>query len=203
MVNPICSKLERAISQVVTDFQTYTTRFWEERDIHWSLFYYLKTLGIEEAYPSQLIRAEFPTRRTFGKRPARGHYDLTILNLASYSLPEVQRMKPQTLWQEYLDLVRIDAAIEIKLWQNRLNDDDMMERINWDVQKLTEELNNVDNAYFLNFVQMDFNSKYDLYKDYYIRLRENLKSEKKLPNLKILCVPSENRIQPDPAENWL
>jgi len=33
---------ERAIDQLISDFQTEPNRFWNERDIDWSLFCYLK-----------------------------------------------------------------------------------------------------------------------------------------------------------------
>ena len=36
---------ERAIDQLISDFQTEPNRFWNERDIHRSLFCYLKQQG--------------------------------------------------------------------------------------------------------------------------------------------------------------
>lgn len=42
---------ERAIAKVIGDFQDYPDRFWNERDIHWSLFYYLKREAVvQESY---------------------------------------------------------------------------------------------------------------------------------------------------------
>lgn len=199
--NPLSSLVKNAISHVVTDFQTYPERFWNERDIHWSLFYYIKReKAIKETYPTELIRAEFPTLKVFpGNKPARGHYDLVIINAESASKPEVQNMKAQASWDDYLSLIELDVAIEIKLWLNRLRSEAMKERVDWDIQKLTDEAKNMKNAYFLNFVQLDFQR--DIYKTYYQQLREYLSKQKK-PGLNILCVPSDSRVQNNTA-NWL
>lgn len=191
---------ERAIAKLVGDFQGYPDRFWNERDIHWSLFYYLKQEGVvQENYVTQLIRAELPTLKKFGvKNPARGHYDLAILDPQSYSDPTVQSMKPQDPWDEYLKLVKVLIAMEVKLWLARLP----FQRADWDIKKLTEQPNNVLNAYFLNFVQLDFNRLH--MQDYYRELREYLTHHKsQWPDLRILCVPSDSRFQPDPSKNWL
>jgi hypothetical protein len=191
---------ERAIAKLVADFQHDPDRFWNERDMHWILFYYLKQEGtVQEAYPTQLIRAEFPTVKKFGeKNPARGHYDLVVLDPESYNSEAVQRMKAQAPWDEYLKLIKITVAVEIKLWLARLP----VERTDWDIQKLTEKPNNVLNAYFLNFVQLNFRRQH--MQDYYRDLREHLMYHKKpRPDLNILCVPSDTKIQPDPSNNWL
>lgn len=202
--SPISVKVENSISQVVTNFQKYSERSWNERDIHWSLFYYLKRAQVcTEAYPTQLIRAEFPTLKVFeGKKPARGHYDLVILDSHSFNFPKVLSMQAQTSWGEFLESVKIDTAIEIKMWQSRLRQERIEELVGWDIKKLTDKPNNVKNAYFLNFVQLDFTSKY--MKDYYHKLREYLNSQKhKWPNLNILCVPNDLQIQPASKDNWL
>ena len=34
--------IEKAIAEVAKNFQNNPDRFWNERDMHWSLFYYLK-----------------------------------------------------------------------------------------------------------------------------------------------------------------
>ncbi len=197
----LCVTVERAVSQVVSDFQKYPKRFWNERDIHWSLFYYLKHQRVsEEAYPTELIRAELPTRKVFpGKKPARGHYDLVILDAESYYKPEVQNMKAQTPWKEFLELVEIAVAIEVKLWLNRLSPENMAKRVDWDITKLTDKPNNVQNAYFLNFVQLNFKSDYMM--QYYQELRDYL-TTKKQPGLSILCIPSDPQIQ-SVSDNWL
>lgn len=199
----LCATVEKAISQVVADFQNYPERFWNERDIHWSLFYYLKLAQVsDEAYPTELIRAEFPTLKVFpSKKPARGHYDLVILDAKSYSKPKVQNMNAQAPWSEYLKLVQIAVAIEVKLWLNRLRPENMAERADWDIQKLMDTPNTVQNAYFLNFVQLDFKSEY--MRDYYKQLREYLSNQKrKWPALNILYVPSDSQLQID-KDNWL
>ncbi|GAH40452.1 unnamed protein product [marine sediment metagenome] len=199
----LCVVVKRAISKVIADFQSDPERFWNERDMHWSLFYYLKQVQVcEEAYPTQLIRAEFPTLKVFnGKKPARGHYDLVLLDAKSYFKPEVQNMKAQAPWKEYLELVQIAVAIEVKLWLNRLRPENMAERADWDIKKLTDTPNNVKNAYFLNFVQLDFNSEY--MRDYYRQLREYLGEKKgQHPELHILCVPSDSQFQIN-TDNWL
>lgn len=193
--------VEKAIAMVVSDFQKYPERFWNERDVHWILFYYLKHQRVsEEAYPTELIRAEFPTRKVFpGKKPARGHYDLVILDAESYYKQEVQNMKAQTSWKEFLEVVEIAVAIEVKLWLNRLSPENMAERVDWDITKLTDKPNNVQNAYFLNFVQLNFKSDYMM--QYYQELRDYL-ATKKQPGLSILCIPSDPKIQSVSA-NWL
>lgn len=194
---------ENAINKVISDFQANLERFWNERDLHWSLFHYLKLEQvIEEAYPTQLIRAEFPTLKVFpGNKPARGHYDLVILDTESYFKPEAQKMKAQAPWQEYLESLKISVVIEIKLWLNRFRSDRMVERIDWDIQKLTDTPNKIYNAYFLNFVQFNFKARQ--YIQFYQQLREHLSDGKrKHPNLNILCVPSDSRVQNNGA-NWL
>ncbi len=196
-------KIEEVIKKVISDFQTNPERFWNERDIHWSLFYYLKQAQISgEVYPTQLIRAEFPTLKVFsGNRPARGHYDLVIINEESYNKPEVQNMKAQASWEDYLPLIKIDVAIEIKLWLNRLQINAMKERAGWDIQKLTDTPNNIQNAYFLNFVQLDFKRVQN--RMYYQQLRNYLREQKrKHTELNILCVTSDPQFQ-STSQNWL
>ena len=59
---------ERAIDQLISDFQTEPNRVWNERDIHWSLFCYLKQQEVfQRHYVTELIRAEFPTLGKYGK----------------------------------------------------------------------------------------------------------------------------------------
>ena len=195
--------VEAAIAHLVYDFQANPERFWNERDIHWSLFYYLKQESVcGEAYPTELIRAESPTLKVFpGEKPARGHYDLVILNAESYFQPEVQNMKVQAPWQEYLELVQIDVAIEVKLWLSKVRKN-MESRVNWDIEKLTEKPHNIENAYFLNFVQLDFKSDY--MSEYYHILRDYLiKQKKEKPQLNILCIPSDTKLQPVLNDYWL
>jgi len=192
--------IEKAVTKLVTDFQSYPDRFWNERDLHWSLFHYLKQEGaVQEDYVTQLFRAEFPTLKKFGtKSPARGHYDLVILEPESYNNPAVQRMKAQDSWDDFLRLVKLAAAVEIKLWLARLKP----ERADWDIQKLVQPPNNVLDGFFLNFVQLDFRRKHN--QEYYEKLRDYLASQKRRwPELRILCVPSDVRIQPQPPRNWI
>ena len=191
---------EKAIAKLVADFQSNPNRFWNERDMHWSLFYYLKQDDtIKETYVSELIRAEFPTVKKFGEEnPARGHYDLVILDPESYRSEAVQCMKASDPWDEFLKLVKVMIGVEIKLWLARLPE----KRANWDIEKLTEPQNSVQNAYFLNFVQLDFGRR--PMQEYYQRLRGYLTSKKRQwPALRILCVPSDTTIQPKPGENWV
>ncbi len=77
----------------------------------------------------------------------------------------------------------------------------MKERVDWDIKKLTDKPNNIQNAYFLNFVQLDF--KRDIYEAYYQQLRDYLlKQKKQFPKLNILCVPSDSQVHSNKA-NWL
>ena len=202
MGNDFTGAIERAIVKLVGDFQDNPSRFWNEREVHWSLFYYLEREGaIQETYVTQLIRAEFPTFKKFGeKRPARGHYDLAVLDLQSYSSEAAQTMEAQASWDwdDYLKLVKVRIAVEIKLWLARLP----FERAEWDIQKLTESPNNILDVFFLNFVQLNFRRKHN--REYYEKLRDYLTSQKRhWPELRILCVPSDRKVQPDPGENWL
>lgn len=120
---------ERAIGRLVTQFQGNPTRFWNERDIHWSLFHYLKEEGaIPESHVTQLIRAELPTLK---ESLARGHYDLVVLDPESYNSEAVQHMEADTPWDEFLRLVKIIIAVEIKLWLAKLP----FERADWDIQE--------------------------------------------------------------------
>lgn len=200
MGEQLIEAVEKAIDQLVADFQRNPDRSWNERDMHWSLFYYLKHEEvIEEAYVTQLIRAEFPTLNKFDG--ARGHYDLVVLDYESYNSPDVQAMKAETSWDEFLPKIKITIAIEVKLWQVRFQHERADKIINWDIRKLTENPN-VLNAYFLNFVQLGF-TKQEM-KSWYSMLRGSLMTQKRSwLDLKILCVPSDKTIQPDPSQNWL
>jgi len=190
---------ERAINQVVNDYQNEPDRFWNERDIHWSLFYHLKQQEVfQRRYATELIRAELPTLRKYGKegRTARGHFDLVILDPDSVATEAVRNLKPWADWDVYLPLVRVLIAIEVKTWVDRLRFD----RTNWDILKLTDPENKVGYPYFLNFVQLDWERI--VMKDYYTKLRRYLSGKPK-SKLKILCVPNEIAIQPSHADNWI
>ena len=89
--------IERAITHLVTDFQGQTTRFWNERDMHWYLFHHLKQDPVfMRDYGTELIRAEFPTRAVYIERKvgARGHYDLVILDPTSLSSTPISKLPP-------------------------------------------------------------------------------------------------------------
>ena len=193
--------VDKAIGQVVLDFQDDPTRYWNERDIHWNLFHYLKQQGIfQKNYITELIRAEFPTRAKYGgRKPARGHYDLVVLAPASLAAPAVCEMSPWAPWGEYLELVKVVGAVEVKMWWYRWSD--FQRRVGWDIEKLMDSQNAVKYPYHLNFVQLDFSRPQ--MKDYYHKLRKHLMEEtKRWPKLKILCVPSNVDIQ-SPSDNWI
>ena len=194
---------DKVIDQLVVDFQAQPTRFWNERDIHWYLFHYLKlNPQFLRDYGTELIKAEFPTRRVYteGAKPARGHYDLVIVDPASVTSPPVSELPPWAPWEEYLPHVVVLVAIEVKTWVDRTTN--IPEKGDRDIDKLTEPLNTVGQGYFLNFVQLDFNRQYML--DFYRDLREYLtESARKWPKLRILCVPHDKGIQTDPRENWI
>ena len=190
---------ESAINQVVSDFQNEPDRFWNERDVHWSLFYYLKQQHVfQRRYAAELIRAELPTLGKYGKegRLARGHFDLVILDPDSVAAEAVRNLKPWTDWDVYLPLVRVLIAVEVKTWVDRLRFD----RANWDIRKLMDPENKVGHPYFLNFVQLNW-EKTEM-KAYYQKLRRYLSGKPK-SKLKILCVPNEIAIQPSHADNWI
>ena len=197
--------VDKAIGQVVLDFQGDPTRYWNERDIHWKLFHYLKQQGIfQKSYITELIRAEFPTcaeyREVDGK-PARGHYDLVVLESDSLAAPAVREMAPWAPWGEYLSQVEVLVAVEVKMWVDRWSDTQRDERVGWDILKLTDTRNAVRRPYLLNFVQLDF--RRPQMKEYYHKLRKHLIEQlEQWSQLKILCVPSNVDIQ-SPNDNWI
>jgi len=190
---------ERAIDQVVSDFQSEPNRFWNERDVHWSLFYYLKQQEIfQRHYATELIRAEFPTLGKYGKegKEARGHFDLVILDPALVAADAVHKLPPWAPWDDYLPLVKVLVALEVKTWVDRLRFD----RTKWDIQKLVDPVNQVEYRYFLNFVQLNW-EKTEM-KAYYQKLRRHLSTNIR-PKLKILCISNDIAVQPRKADNWI
>jgi hypothetical protein len=194
---------DRAIALLVADFQTQPSRFWDERDIHWYLFHYLKLDPVFLCdYGTESIRAEFPTRQVYteGARPARGHYDLVILDPTSLTSPPVSQMPPWATWKECLPYMAVLVAIEVKTWVDRTKN--IPKKTDWDIDKLTDPSNVVRQGYFLNFVQLDFSRRHML--DFYLALREYLMEKaRQWPKLRILCVPYDKRIQPDPRQDWI
>lgn len=148
-------------------------------------------------YRTELIRAEFPTR---AKYPDRGYYDLVILDPISLTSAPVSTLPPWAPWDEFLSLVDVVVAVEVKTWVDRTTN--IPEKVDWDIDKLTDLSNAVRQGYFLNFVQMDFNRQQML--DFYRYLREYLTEKaRRWPKLRILCVPHVKGIQPDPGLNWI
>lgn len=192
------SALESAIEKLVYDFQAYPYKGGNERDIHWSLFYYLKQ-QIKETYPTEYIRAEFPTVERYPS--ARGHYDLAILDPISVAQPGVRDAPRKEPWDVYLPKVKLCVAVEIKLWLSTRNPTNRDKMIDWDVQKLTDLANMVQTPYFLNFVELNFSGP--IYKQFYDDLRQKLSEIKaKHPKLNVLCVPILASHQPK-RDNWL
>ncbi len=190
---------ETAISKVVYDFQNQQNRFWSEMDIHWYLFRHLEQdPTFSSTYGTELIRAEFPTRAKYPD--SRGHYDLVILDPDSMSNPIVRALPPWTPWEEFLPLVDVFIAVEVKIWADRTTD--IPGKADWDIVKLTDAQNAVKHAYFLNFVQLDFNRL--IMVDFYQNLKNYLsKKAQNQPNLSVLCVPHDKAIQPDPMQDWI
>ena len=194
--------LDKAIEQLVREFQRDPIRYWGERDIHWNLFRYLKQQEVfQQDYITELIRAEFPTRNDKyseeGGRSARGHYDLVVLEPDSAAAAHEKELSAS--WGDYLPLVKVVVAIEVKMWLVRWSK--FQQRLEWDIQKLTDQQNAVKYPYLLNFVQLNFCRPQ--MKKYYLELREYLVEQvKQYPKLKILCVPSDADIQLQ-SDNWI
>jgi hypothetical protein len=113
------------------------------------------------------------------------------------SLQTSNYFKVAITWEEYLKLVQIDVAIEVKLWLARVR---FQKSIDWDIRKLTEQPNTVQNGYFINFAQLDFKTEYN--RKYYQELRQYLTSRKQ-SGIRILCVPMKRQIQPNPKDDWI
>ncbi|MEW6033513.1 MAG: hypothetical protein AB1603_01505 [Chloroflexota bacterium] len=201
--------LLKAIDQVVADFQVGLKKSWNERDLHWCLFYHLKDNGdIREEYPTQLIRAEFPTWEYREKaRRTRGHYDLVVLDRESVVGDKVKELDFDAEWDEWLPSVTILAAVEMKLWLSDPLSERSREAIKWDIDKLTpsegrESGAKVVSVYYLNFVQMDFNRSHA--QRYLQDLERHLTEQKaEHPSLNILCVAGGPPIQRISTAHWL
>ena len=196
--------INSAIKKVISDFQGNPSNYWNERDIHWNLFHYLKQQQVfqqghafQQGRVTELIRAEFPTRGTYGEqRQARGHYDLVVLDPASLANMDERAMSDWGPWGEYLTQAQVLIAVEVKVWWYRWRD--IGQRIGWDIEKLTDSRNKVRHPYYLNFIHLKFGQA-----EYYQRLCQHLEGQgKKFPQLKILCVPSDPKIQ-SRGGNWI
>lgn len=199
MDNEFVEAIDRTIANLVADFQDQRSRFWNERDVHWYLFHYLKRDPVFiRDYGIELIRAEFPTRAKYPDD--RGHYDLVILDPATLTSPPVSTLPPWAPWDEFLPLVDVVVAVEVKTWVDRTTD--IPQKANRDIEKLTDPQNAVKHAYFLNFIQLDFSRQQ--MRGFYQSLRAYF-TEKAghWSNLKILCVPHDKGIQPNPGQNWI
>jgi hypothetical protein len=197
--------IDRAISQLITDFQGQSNRFWNERDIHWYLFHYLKQDRVFlHDYGIELIRAEFPTRAMYReekqKTPSRRQYDLVVLDPTSLTSSPINELPPWASWEECLPYMRLLVAVEVKTWVDRTTD--IAGKVDRDIEKLTDPQNAVGHARFLNFVQLDF--RLQQMRDFYQSLREYLMEKaRSYTGLRILCVPYDKEIQPDPGQNWI
>ena len=196
--------VEEAVNRVIRDFQDDSNRYWNERDIHWCLFRHLKNQPVfQQDYFTEIIRAEFPTRRVYGEKGgkggARGHYDLVVLDPDLLNTPDVRAMTPWTPWSECIHLMEVIVAVEIKAWSDRWQKID--QRIHFDIRKLTCAKNAVKHPYFLNFVQLDFSR--DEMEVYYRKFRKHLEGvSSRKPQLKILCAPSDPEVQPQ-SDYWI
>ena len=200
MEDQFVEAVEKAISNLVNDFQAQPSGFRNERDMHFALFHYLKQEYFLERnyYGTELVHAEFPTHAKYGeKRTTRGHYDLVILD--PNSATTAREVPPWTSWDIYLLLVEVMVAIEVKIWVNRA---DFHNKVDWDIKKLTDTKKPVKHPYYLNFVQLDFNRP--KMRDHYRAFQKYLIDQARCwPKLGILCVPSDSKIQPEPRQNWL
>jgi hypothetical protein len=203
MENEFVEATDRGIDRLITEFQIQSTRFWNERDIHWYLFHYLKQDPVFlHDYGTESIRAEFPTKRVYTEdtKPARGHYDLVILDPVSLTNLQVSTLLPWAQWDEFLPLVDVIVALEVKTWVDRTTN--ISEKADWDIDKLTDPSNAVRHGYFLNFVQLDFHRQQML--GFYQNLRRYLTEKaRKWPKLRIVCVPHDKGVQLDPEQNWV
>jgi hypothetical protein len=190
--------INSAIDKVISGFQNNPSNYWNERDIHWNLFRYLKQQKVfQREHVTELIRAEFPTCRTYeGWRQARGHYDLVVLDPTSLANMSERVMSDWGPWREYLEQTQVLIAVEVKIWWYRWGD--IGQRIEWDIKKLTDSRNKVRHPYYLNFIHIKSGQA-----EYYQKLRKHLEEQvKKYPKLKVLCVPSDPKINPQNG-NWI
>ena len=196
--------LDRAIAHVVADFQSQPPKFWNERDIHWYLFHYLKQDPVFlKDYGAEPIRAEFPTRALYKekdqKAASRGQYDMVILDPASV-MARANDLHPWAEWSDCLPHMQVVVAVEVKTWTDRSTN--IGSKVKWDVEKLTDSRNAIGNAFFLNFVQLDFGNQY--MRDFYRTLRQHLAREAgHHRDLRILCVPHDTNMEPDSSKNWV
>lgn len=192
MTGQVCSAIEAAvesaIEKMVQDFQLDPNHVWNKVEILSLLFHYLQMeKDITQEYPSQLIRAEFPTTKELKESGKSSYYDLVVLDSESYTSLKYQDAEAQALRN-----IKIGAAVEIRLWLERCSSEEIAERINRDVQKLTEQPNNVEHSYFVNLVQMQFeNPNLKFYGELYEFLR-NIKHDK----MRILFAPADPRFSP-------
>jgi hypothetical protein len=194
----IIEGVEDSIRRTIAAFQAHPNRYWNERDLHWIFYHYLNTPQIIRTTTEaiDLIRAEFPTRERYDGD--RGHYDLVIVSPESFYSSAVSKLKPQATWKEFLALLEIFVAVEMKIWPERKSYKKLIE---WDIKKLTDPGNKVDHAYYLNFVQLDFSRSQ--MQNYYGELRDYLVDQKKqFAKVKIVCVASDSGLQND-SKNWL
>jgi hypothetical protein len=191
MDDQVCSAIEAAvesaIEKVVQDFQRDPNHVWNEVEILSLLFHYLQMeKDITQEYPSQLIRAEFPTTKVLKESGKRSYYDLVVLDSGSYTSLKYKDAEAQAPRN-----IKIGAAVEIRLWSEGCSSEEITERINRDVDKLTEHENGVQYAYFINLVQLPYEN---VYREFYRDLRENLGNINHA-NLKILCAPADQRFE--------
>ena len=135
--------VDRAISEVIKDFEVAPQRYFTEEDLRWRLMGQIERFLVEQGNlnvcledgATSAIHAEYPTpfrcsmaNRTFtllppGTRAQRGHFDIVLLNASSaaHFRLEVVRSQYYQVFLQFLSklpLPFLDCVIEVKLYRD-------------------------------------------------------------------------------------
>lgn len=137
--------VDRAIGEVVRDFQLTPQRYFTEEDVRWRLMNRIEALLVEQGCQDVQLQAgvaatlhgEYPTPfrcsmadRGFALKPAvsryhRGHFDVVLLDPAAAASCDFELVRSQyyrvlldALSRRSLPLPFLDCVIELKLYRD-------------------------------------------------------------------------------------